>query len=943
MKFLDYLADHIIAENLEFDHLTVVLPSIRAKKYLEKALISRVSKPCFAPKIITIDKWIMESSGLHFSDPTSLLFLLYEVHKNLVTADEDSSFDAFLSWGQTLLSDFDEIERYLVDPNQLFKNLRDIKELEHWNIGDGTELSPAQAKFLRFWEQLNQYYHQFQTLLKAKELAYPGMAFRKVAENVELVFSKDKERHFVFAGLNALSKAEMTIIKGLTKKGKAQIIQDSDAFYLNAPHHEAGHFQRKLLKFLELKKMPRVLNKMAEEEKIIDLIECTQPSSQVFVASTLLSKMSPSEMDETLLLLGDESLVAPMVKNLPQNIGKANITMGIELGNTSLKLWIDLLFSIQENFVRYKTKALYFKDLFKFWHHPLYQAINGQESLKKQQAKEQEILRKNKLFISEGFHDFESPLMKKVLTLIYTPWEGKWTKGLSVIQELNQLIYPQLDEQWTMEKAGLRSFFNSIQKLQATMEAGHPEMGIKTFMGILQKHYGKAKIAFEGNPLNGLQIMGLLETRLLDFNKLIALGVNEGKLPNDNPIQSLIPMDLRAAFELPTNREKQGLFAHHFYRLLHQSKNITLVYAAGKSDMGASEPSRYLHQLELEWSKLCPSVKLNRKTFSLPVKATVQDAIAVEKTDHMLSLVDTRFKKSMSASAINKFIACPLDFYYRYILNLGEEDSVEEELNPNSFGSIVHGVLEEMFLPFSSLNAKGEKNTNAKSLSAVDISEMEAKVPAAIERAFMEFYDNDRKAFMEGKNYLSYQMSIELSKKFLQNQKEAVAKSTVPINVQSLEQAFNAPIILTIQGEQKEFNLFGYIDRIDFVGDKLRVIDYKTGKVDATKMKITGTKKDTKLDMLVNTLRKGAGSHVLQLLVYATMIKHNFGYYPSQLSIISFINYPDEGFDFNGGDTTIEEWVTLFPEALSIVLNELYDKSIPFSHDSKALYCTYCT
>ena len=493
---------------------------------------------------------------------------------------------------------------------------------------------------------------------------------------------------------------------------------------------------------------------MAKESKELTIIECNQPSAQVHVASSLLTEKNVKNLDETLLLLGDETLVGPMIKNLPLNIGKANITMGIELSNTSLKLWVDLLFNIQDNFLRFNTKALYFKDLFKLWHHPFYQALVDEKTLKLQQKKEQDILRKNKLFIPFGFHEHESEKLQEILKVVYDSWGNNWSKGLENISKLNQLVYAELSEKWIMEKAGLHAFHSSMSRLKKIMSKGYPNMGLKTFQGIFQQHYGASKIAFEGNPTDGLQIMGLLETRLLDFKSIIVLGMNEGKLPNDNPIQSLIPMDLRSGFGLPTNREKQGLFAHHFYRLLHEAEDLTLVYSQGKTHIGTDEPSRYIQQLEMEWCRVNTNIKLTRKQFSLEANASVNDGFEIEKKDEMLEIVDAIFTKGMSASALNKYLSCPMDFYYRYIMGLGEEDIVEEEMNASSFGSIVHNVLEELFLPFSEVDKKGEKNPNAKSLTLVDLANMEAKAERFLHKGFMEHYDNDEKAFYKGETTL---------------------------------------------------------------------------------------------------------------------------------------------------------------------------------------------
>ena len=938
MKFIDHLAEKILSHDLPMDQHTVVLPSIRAKKYLESALMARMSKPGFAPKIQTIDKWIIEQSGMQVIDKTRLLFLLHEVHLELVDEEEDASFDAFQTWGQTLLSDFDDMSRYLANPVQLFSNLREIRRLEAWDL-DEENLTPAQEKFLKFWDRLSGYYQGFIKKLEERNWAYAGQAFEFVAQKIE---EKDWEnQHITFAGLNALSLSEMEIIKKLQRMKKADVILDSDAFYLKAKHHEAGYFHRRLLQHLGVSALNRTTDILASAPKKVHTIACAQPTSQVQIAAGLLKDMSPQELNDCLLLLGDEELIDPVIRNLPMEIQRANITMGVPLNQTSLQLWVDLLFSIQENQERFTSKAFYHKDLNRLWHHPFYQGLSTVEEAKKMQEFEANILRYNKLFVNVDSLDFEGELKQALLQLMTQPWGNDFLKGLELMKKINVLVYNQLGEQFTLEKAALRSFQTVLQRVHALFAEGYPAMERTTFRKLLNREMAGASIAFEGNPLEGLQVMGLLETRLLDFKKIIILGMNEGKLPNDNPFQTLLPMDLRSAFNLPVTRDKQALFAHHFYRLLHFAEDITITHSEGKSEMGFVEPSRYLQQLELEWTAVNPNIEWKKSVYTLQTKVELQPDFQVDKTDFILNKIRNQFESGLSASAVNKYLKCPLDFYYRYVLGLGEQDQVEENMDVSSFGSIVHEVLEKLFLPFAQVSPTGEKLESKGSVQVSDIQGMIPKIDTLIHQAFLEFYDNKPEAFLKGKNFLSYQISKRMVKKVLEDQMAWLSKQSASVHVHALERKLQAEITVPVNGEEQTIKLSGIIDRIDFVGESARLIDFKTGKVDATKMSFKKNNKsiDTSEDIIKNL---DGTSHVLQLLFYAYLFKANYGYAPKELFIHSAISNVNEVGLLDTKGYTIDQLIDGFPEALGKVIESMLDTTSPFEHNSAATFCNYC-
>lgn len=937
-KFIARIVDYILEKEWDLDQVVIILPSLRAGKYLEIELASRFDRPIFSPEISTIDQWVKHSSTFQVVDSMSILFELYQVHLEIETDPVDRTFDAFFQWANTLLSDFEEIDKYLVDPKQLFKNLKDIKDIENWSFNSET-LTQQQEKFLAFWELLPRYYNGLKERLAKKNWAFSGMAFREVAQQIELVSPSQDKRHFVFAGFNALSLAEMTIIRKLHVKGRAHILQNVDQFYYDAKHHEAGHFQRKLNEFLERKVDSFVEKDMLTEPKKIQIIQCAQGIAQVHVASTLLSEMAPSDLNETLLLLADETLAGPMMKNLPLNIQKANITMGLQLRDTSVKLWVDLLFNIQENFQRFRTKSLYHKDLFKLWQHPFYQVFVEESTAKAQREIENRIIQKNRIFLSPDNLDLKNPLLQKMMVLLSTPWEGNFQKALLIMRQLNQLIFGHLKEENEFEKAILKSFEKAVMSFHNIIKNNLPEMGIRIFRQLFQQHWGKHRIAYEGTPTEGLQMMGLLETRLLDFKNIICLGLNEGHMPPNNPIQTLIPMDLRLGFGMPTTRDKQGLFAHHFYRLLHKVEQMTITHSSMGEELHV-EPSRYIQQMVLEWGRLAKNVQVEQRIYNLSASPVKVQLDAVQKTPEIFDKLDQILANSVSASALNKYLTCPLDFYYRYILEYGEEDEVEEEMNNSTLGTIIHNVLEKMYEPFAHFDAQGDKNEDAKMLLPLDITRMEGVYEQLIREEFKKHYDNDEKSFLIGKNYLSYEMALSLTKQFLQKEKEMLMRAGKPMMIQALERKLEAEITLSVWGKEKKINLKGFIDRMDGFDDKIRIVDYKSGKV---KQEDVSTKQGgvANTDYLFGRIAKDNKTYFLQLWIYAYLFKRNYGYLPDEVTIISFVNYPEAPLSLFTGDMSLEDFVDELPKVLTLILEEMYSNQ-PFVHNPREKYMTYC-
>ena len=474
---------------------------------------------------------------------------------------------------------------------------------------------------MEFWDLLPGLYNRLNEELTKKETCYTGKAYRFLSNNIDVLFDEDKEHRFIFAGFNALSKAELTIIRQLDVMGRGEILINADEFYLKDPNHEAGSFLRILSSFLGNKNLNFVENNIAKKSMDVELIECAQVTGQVKVACSILAESSEAEINETMLLLADESLISSILKNLPKSIGFANITLGLPVKNTALKTWAELIFSIQENKQRFKTNSVYHNDLKDFGNHPFLLAILDNKEKKLLIDVEKAIIRYNKIFVNAENLEIGNKA-KKLFSLLVEPWKdsnGIWNWELAIgnIRKMNRIIYGSLEKEFAFEKAIIEGFDHSLIEFENLVTEGLPTMNLNSFEQLFGQHWGMKSIAYHGNPLKGLQIMGLLETRALDFKRIICVGMNEGQLPPTNPIQTLIPMDLRAYLELPTPREKQGLFAHHFYRLLHKCEHLTVTYTSAQESIGSNEPSRYLMQLEMELGRVNTSINIKKRVYSL--------------------------------------------------------------------------------------------------------------------------------------------------------------------------------------------------------------------------------------------------------------------------------------------------------------------------------------
>jgi ATP-dependent helicase/nuclease subunit B len=936
MKFIEQLTAYI-EEHLDPRHLTIVLPSERAKKYIGASWYNRFKKPVWLPEMITIDQLVRQHARHPIIDRTRALIELYAIHCELDQSNEPQSFDDFLSWGGLLLNDFDEIERYQVKPKDLFRNLTDIKEIENWSFNN-EKLTEQQKKFMEFWEKLPTYFFALSSKLEDKGMMQAGRAYRELAESPEVLFKLDKNRNYLFAGFNALSKSELELFKQLHNLGRGHIIIDADAYYLHSATHEAGSFIRKLVEELHVKSLPFVSNGLTQRSKTINTIECPQHTGQVKAIASLLNKLSEHELNETMVLLADESLIAPLLKNIPKNVGTANVTLGLPLQYTALKTWIENIFGIQESKLRYKSEAFYTHDLRKIWRHPFVLELLTETEKKRFIGHEQRIINKNILFVNPetvacgNAHD-------TLLELLRTPWKGDWGLAIKSIRQLNHFVHERIPHSSVYDRAILQRFDEVIRDFQHLVEEGLPTISLKTFKHLFHQHWSGKALAFHGTPLKGLQIMGLLETRLLDFKRIYAIGMNEGKMPPTNPVQTMIPMDLRAYFGLPTPREKQGLFAHHFYRLLHECDEMWVTYTTAKENIGSNEASRYLKQLELELCRENEGVVMHKWLYSIPTSDSGYGMVEIQKTDEVFSRINTFLNGSLSASKVNKYFSCPLEFYYRYILDFGEEEVIEEEIENNRFGIFIHEVLEQLFRNFARHDKEGNKVTpSPKNVTIADIDHMLEIYPNLIEEQFTRHFHGDRSAFDSGKNVLSFQMALELTRRILLKEREFIAQLNVPLFIEYIEFTMEAELEIQHEGKPRKIRLKGIADRIDSFGNEFRVIDYKSGKAKKSEVTLDERKADQDIVSYIS-----ATKHALQLLMYMYLFRSIKGFLPSQASIYSMVSIEEGPLPLCiKNDGLLQDVVDELPAFFEQFVHELLNQNAALRHNPESKYCSFC-
>ncbi len=902
------LAQRIITEHKDFEHLSVVLPSKRAVGFLRKELIHELSKTNsvgLLPAIIDIEQFIIDLSGLQPIDPTESMLLFYKAYLSVPEEQSKKDFESFSSWGQTLLQDFNEIDRYLVDHDTFFNYLYYINDQKHWFLQE--EKTSLVENYIHLWEQLKHYYKAFVDLISAKGVGFQGLQYRNAANAIE-GYLEEEQQHLLFAGFNALNNAEQHIIKTCIKANRGSVMWDADAYFLDQQYHDASHFLRKYKRQWKIDNLfSRDVHTSYQTEKSIHLTGIAKNIGQVKYVGQLLSSFSEEALQNTAVILANEELLFPMLSSIPSNVKEVNITMGLPFSTIPIVSLVHQLVALQKNV---KPEGFYYKEVNGILDHYVIQQLIG---IDKSRYWKEKIIDNNWTYLpSSTFKD------EIVLAKIFNPTD-------TLIDFLSVLLFIFENATSSFEKALQKENTNHCQRIWEVLEdignilASYPEViTLRSFEDLFNQKISQEQIDFIGNPHKGLQIMGVLESRCLDFETVIFVGVNEGNLPAGKKGTSFIPYDLKVSMDLPTYKEKDAIFAYHFYRALQRCNTAHLIYNTVVDDMNGGEKSRFIQQLELLPH---PNHHITKNIVSIAPAEPLVELSSIPKDTFVIEKLKDLFAYGISPSALATYLRNPIQFYERYILGIKEIDEVEEEAAANTQGTVIHNVLETFYTPF--LN---------KILVAEDIKHMLKHVDEAVTKEFHKVYGKNN--VDSGRNFIIIHVAKTYLKKFLQMELESIERGD-EIQIVAIEGNFNASI--SVPSVDIPVKIKGKVDRVDRLNGTLRVIDYKTGKVEAGKLKIHDWS-------LLHT--EESYSKALQLLMYAYMYQQM--YQPTEhltAGIISFKKLNEGILCFGTKDSPKARKVNLeitaktfesFLEAFRILITEIYDINIPFSNDENS-------
>lgn len=921
-SFLSKLAKELLSNNSSSLHnINIVLPNKRAKIFLIEELKKQSSTTFLAPKIVSIEMLIEEIAHLRTLDNIELLFEFYIVYLNITENAKQQDFEKFSSWAVTLIQDFNEIDRYLINQNEIFSYLLDIERIKQWtpNVNNQSKLIENQ---LEFWKLMPIYYEKFTTHLLNKKVGYQGLLYRKASENCVAFAKESEDKTFVFAGFNALNASEESIIKCLLVHNIATVFWDIDAVFLKDEFHDAGLFLRRIKNsWKHFEKHPfNWITDTFSNDKNIQVIGTPKSIGQAKIAGKIIENIAAENksLENTAIVLSEENILLPILNALPVEVENLNITMGYSSKNNPAQILIYKLFQLHLNAQNRNKKqsVFYYKEVLEILNNPLIgSSIQAYEVVKIIKNSNLTFITSNRL--GELFSKYDL-LNNELVHHLFFDWNVSINEILEKLKAILIYIKTHLsnqNEQDKVTKAFVFSIYNLILKITNYYETYNKIENLEILFSIYKQVIDQAQVSFEGEPLKGLQIMGILESRVLDFENVIITSLNEGKLPGGKSNNSFIPYDVKLEKGLPTYKERDAIFTYHFYRLLQRAKNIYLLYNTHSEGIDSGEKSRFITQLEIEH---LPNHNFKKVFYNAIKPDTIYQPIEVIKTQPILDrLKEIATIKGFSPSALTNYLRNPIQFYYQRILGVRENEEVEENVAANTLGTIIHEVLEKMYQPFEGKNIQ---------IKTSDIDAMIHKIDTFTLEKFVEVYkEGDIK---KGKNLIAFEVAKRNIYNFLVQEKQNIERGD-ELFILSLEKPHET--IFEHHNLPFPIKIAGKVDRIELRNNTIRIIDYKTGKVEANKLKITSFDGLT-LDV--------ANDKIIQLLCYALMFQNNpaKGNYNMEVGIFSFKNMKAGFLPFTFGkgkgviaETTItKEFLHLFTEELVILIQEILNPEISF-------------
>ncbi|HMQ78143.1 MAG TPA: PD-(D/E)XK nuclease family protein [Ignavibacteria bacterium] len=934
--FLDKLAGELLNKHgSDISELQIVFPSRRAGLYFKKYLSEKINTPVWAPVTYGISEYIRENSDQLIADDLTLIFELYEVYKEFA---EEVTFDKFYPWGEIILRDFDEIDKNLADANYLFRILREHKKVEEdfeynvadldefyrfWNSFSERDITGLQDEFIKTWEILGKVYHKFRERLLGLNICYEGMAYRQLYEKVQMKQYVTGYKKIIFAGFNQLNRCEEGIIKGLLANGSAEIYWDADKYYIDDKLQESGKFLRENFVNLEISEPNWIGNSLAESAINIKMIGSPLEVSQAKVLGSELEKLKQDTSAKTAIILPDDSLLMPVLRSIPGSISAINITMGYSFKNSLLFSLFELLRDLNLNSRgEGSSKEFYHRDIIGVLLHP-YIRETAPEMIR---SAINSINRRNVIYASAGFPGTFFSDTIDIINSIFVPADSA---GES-FEYLNRIIvnlYKTVSNSphgniYEMEFLNRAS--TEMNRLKDILNKYTAEIESETFWNILIQNSGRMKIPFSGEPLEGIQIMGMLETRSIDFDNVFILSVNEGILPAETNSSSFIPFALRRAFRLPVSEDTEADYAYYFYRLLQKAKNVTLLYNTETGVISAGEKSRFLMQIENELAVKNTNIKTENLLLQGDIELPERKEITIEKSPKVLSLL--KDQKQYSATTLSAYINCPLQFYFKKAAGLNEEEEVEEYFSAAAFGNIFHQLMDILYRDHIGMEVTEEVIDSKLAYLNGSYDELWQKACDEL-KEYREFAK-----IKQGKNLLYKSVIKKLAGSVLNND-----RTETPFGITELENAAERTVKLNIDGEVTEITLYGRLDRVEIKDGITRIIDYKTGTVDNAKQSSKVTDEDHIARVFSDIKLKENFQQLFYASLYLNANKRSnliVGIYPLKRITGGVFWFEEEPIS--------AEKIKLFEDNLKMLLKKIFDKTTPFTQTTDVEHCKYC-
>ena len=939
----------------DLSRVAIVFPNKRASLFFNEYLAMQSDRPIWSPAYVRISELFRQLSPWKSGDPIRLVCELYKVFREETRSEE--TLDDFYFWGELLISDFDDVDKNLVDADRLFSNLQDLKNImddydfldseqeeairqffQNFSIERRTQLK---EKFISLWDKLGDIYHHYRRNLEELGIAYEGMMYRYVME--ELQSDKLKYEHYVFVGFNVLNKVETKFFERLREAGKALFYWDYDVFYTRLPRentppytHEAGEFILRNLKLFP-NELPEAVFDTLRKPKNVRFISAPTENAQARYLPEWIRSVTERDLQETpvkekenAVVLCNEALLLPVLHSIPPEVKNVNITMGFPLAQTPVYSFVSALIELQTTGYRRDTGRYQYEAVQSVLKHPYTRQLStSAESLEKQ------LTRDNRFF------PLPSELKQDIfLEQIFTPKTGISALCQYLTEMLREVAVLYRQEQETddifnqLYRESLFKSYTLINRLLNLIDNGELNIQIDTLRRLLCRLLATSNIPFHGEPAIGMQVMGVLETRNLDFRNLIMLSLNEGQLPKAGGDSSFIPYNLRKAFGMTTIEHKNALYAYYFYRLIQRAENVTLLYNTASEGLNRGEMSRFMLQFLVESPH-----SISREYLEAGQSPQSGREIRVEKTPEIITRMYERYdvnrhpKSLFSPSALNTYLDCRLKFYYRYVAGLKAPDEVSAEIDSALFGTIFHRAAELVYKDLTA-NGKEIRKDDLEQVLSNDIK-LQNYVDTAFKEEFFHVALTEKPEF-NGMQLINAKVITSYLRQLLRNDLQYA-----PFFMEGMEKKVTEIIEIETPQGKLALNIGGTIDRIDSKDDTLRIVDYKTG----------GSPKTPENIKQLFTPADGRPNYIFQTFLYASIMcrKQSLKVAPSLLYIhraasetYSPVIEMGEARQPKMPVNNFAFYEDEFRERLQTLLQEIYNPEEAFTQTEDTKKCEFC-